>query len=150
MKKIIVAVDGSECGMTAARAAVSVGRLYGALIMAIYVAETGRVQQLSKLLAVSGMRELVLEMMRKSGEEATKAVENIAIQSGLQCERMIVEGVPSAELLRRSKELNADLLVLGRTGKEGFGRFLLGDTAEKVLEHSTVPVLVVPAKCSFA
>jgi nucleotide-binding universal stress UspA family protein len=35
--------------------------------------------------------------------------------------------------------------VLGATGKSGLKRFLLGSVVEKVVRHSHVSVLVVPA-----
>jgi nucleotide-binding universal stress UspA family protein len=35
-------------------------------------------------------------------------------------------------------------LVLGSVGRGGLDRFLLGSVAEKVVQHSKVPIMLVP------
>jgi nucleotide-binding universal stress UspA family protein len=57
---------------------------------------------------------------------------------------MVLRGHPSDELLRYSLESKTDLLVMGSVGKSGLNRFLLGSVAEKVAQHSKVPVILVP------
>jgi nucleotide-binding universal stress UspA family protein len=39
----------------------------------------------------------------------------------------------------------ADVIVLGTHGRRGMGRVLMGSSAEKILRHATVPVLLKPA-----
>jgi nucleotide-binding universal stress UspA family protein len=49
------------------------------------------------------------------------------------------------EIVREAGALPADLLVLGSHGLTGVKRLVLGSTAENVLRHATMPVLIVPA-----
>ncbi|MGF1464914.1 MAG: universal stress protein [Sandaracinaceae bacterium] len=56
----------------------------------------------------------------------------------------LVEGVPHAEIIRRAKELDCDLIVMGTHGRTGLERLLLGSVAERVVRTSEVPVLTVP------
>jgi nucleotide-binding universal stress UspA family protein len=58
---------------------------------------------------------------------------------------VIAEGDPGEELLNLCRDPGFDLIVLGTIGKSGLARFLLGSVAERVVRHSHVPVLVVPA-----
>jgi nucleotide-binding universal stress UspA family protein len=59
-----------------------------------------------------------------------------------QVEIHVREGKPAAELLRLAEEVAADLVVVGEQGPtRGIGA-LLGSTAERVLLHSNVPVLL--------
>lgn len=51
--------------------------------------------------------------------------------------------VPSA-LLERAGEVGADLLVLGAHGRRDLGERLLGTTADRVLRHAEISVLVMP------
>lgn len=55
----------------------------------------------------------------------------------------IVEGHPAEVILRRSKELDCDLIVLG-AHDHGFTHTFLGTVAKRVLRRATIPTLVVP------
>lgn len=56
----------------------------------------------------------------------------------------LVDGPPVDVLLRTARRLDAALLVVGRRGAGGRPELLLGSTAHQVVEHSDIPVLVVP------
>src|ERR1700743_2490673 len=47
-------------------------------------------------------------------------------------------------LLQESIKLQPDVLVIGTHGRTGLEHILLGSTAEYLIRHATVPVLVVP------
>lgn len=49
-------------------------------------------------------------------------------------------------ILRTAKNLNADLIVLGSHGRRWLDQILMGSVAEKVLHHTTVPLLIIPVK----
>lgn len=55
----------------------------------------------------------------------------------------VVEGHPAEVILRRSRELDCDLIVLG-AHSHGFSQTFLGSTAKRVLRRATIPTLVVP------
>lgn len=57
----------------------------------------------------------------------------------------IIEGHPAEVILRRSKELGCDLIVLG-AHDHGFSQTFLGTVAKRVLRRATIPTLVVPIK----
>ena len=82
--------------------------------------------------------------MLEEGEEAVAYIEKKSKDEGVSFEKAILKGNPSDELLRYSKELGTDILVIGSIGRTGLSKFLLGSVAEKVVRHSDVPVMVVP------
>jgi nucleotide-binding universal stress UspA family protein len=45
-----------------------------------------------------------------------------------------------------SNRLEADLIAMSTHGRSGIGRWLLGSIAEKVVRHSSRPVLLMRAK----
>ena len=49
------------------------------------------------------------------------------------------------ELAQAADRLDADLIVIGSSGKLDLGEWLLGSIAEAVLHRSRRPVLVVPS-----
>jgi nucleotide-binding universal stress UspA family protein len=55
----------------------------------------------------------------------------------------VVEGHAAEVILRRSKELGCDIIVLG-AHDHGFSHTFLGTVAKRVLRRATIPTLVVP------
>ena len=47
------------------------------------------------------------------------------------------------EILKLSDEINADLVVMGTNGRDSLSDFILGSTAQNVIQKSHSPVLVV-------
>ena len=142
-RKIMIATDGSETSQKASKMGVELAQKHGAQIVVVYVADTSRLGYLPDYIQYSGT---IRDLMLKEGKDATDQVENLAKEEGVGCEKIILEGRPSDELLRLSNEAGIDLLVMGSVGRGGLDRFLLGSVAEKVTQHSKVPVLLVPGE----
>lgn len=53
-------------------------------------------------------------------------------------------GQDHEEILKVAKDLRADLIVLGRQGRNALQDVFFGNVTEKVVRHATCPVLVVP------
>jgi len=68
------------------------------------------------------------------------------LESGsVNIERMIVIGIPFAEILKIARDLDLPMIVMGVKGRSTPPEeVLFGSTAEKVLRGSRVPVLCVP------
>ena len=66
------------------------------------------------------------------------------IAAGLPCRYRSLEGSAAREIVRRGKETNADLIVIGTHGRRGLAHAVLGSVAERVVQHASCPVLTVP------
>jgi nucleotide-binding universal stress UspA family protein len=66
-------------------------------------------------------------------------------RAGVACEGHLVEDVvsPADALLRVSREVNADLLVIGMRRRSRVGKLVLGSTAQEVILGADCPVLTV-------
>ncbi|MBW2041581.1 MAG: universal stress protein [Deltaproteobacteria bacterium] len=64
--------------------------------------------------------------------------ENIATESHLCI------GKPVSEILRISRETEATMIIMGRTGKDWMEEYWLGGVSHRVTEISELPVLLVP------
>ena len=62
-------------------------------------------------------------------------------EPGREIERKVVDGHPVQVLIEESKE--ADLLVVGHTGHDGFKGMLLGSVSTHTVTHASCPVTVV-------
>jgi nucleotide-binding universal stress UspA family protein len=59
----------------------------------------------------------------------------------------IIPGVGTVQtILETAKKHKADIIILGSTGASGLKRILIGSVAAKVLELSTIPVIIIPEK----
>jgi nucleotide-binding universal stress UspA family protein len=81
--------------------------------------------------------------MRRGGEEYIEAIREIAIRKGVRLSGEVRVGIPHRALLALATEYGIDLIVMGTVGRKGPRRVLIGSVTERVIEQSSVPVLVV-------
>jgi nucleotide-binding universal stress UspA family protein len=59
--------------------------------------------------------------------------------------QLIIPGIGSPDtIVETQKKQKADLIIMGSTGASGLKKWFVGSVAAKVIELSTVPVLVIP------
>ena len=66
--------------------------------------------------------------------------------AGLRCETAMLVGRPDAEIVARANATGAELIVMGTHGRSGLAHALLGSVAERVVQHSPCPILIVPKR----
>jgi nucleotide-binding universal stress UspA family protein len=59
---------------------------------------------------------------------------------------MVKDGDSGDAIVDASKDLNADVIVMGSHSRTGLDKILMGSVAEKVLRHTTVPLFIIPIK----
>ena len=92
------------------------------------------------LRSLAGNREQLVRSAREGAEKRLREMADLVPRA--RATPHVSEGRPSAEILRLSDEVEADLIVVGEGGPaRGIGA-LLGSTAERVLFDARVPVLV--------
>lgn len=64
-------------------------------------------------------------------------------EKGLLIETHVLRGDPPTEIVKATKALNCNLIVMGTHGRTGMAHLLMGSVAERVIRSSPVPVLVV-------
>ncbi|KEA65226.1 Universal stress protein family [Marinobacterium lacunae] len=60
----------------------------------------------------------------------------------------VLVGPPAKVIVRSADKLAADLIVMGERSASTASRIFLGSTAQKVLHHTQIPVLIVPLNSS--
>jgi nucleotide-binding universal stress UspA family protein len=56
-----------------------------------------------------------------------------------------IEGDPAGEIIDLAARTPNSLIIMSTHGRSGAGRWLLGSVAEKVIQHSRAPVLLIRA-----
>lgn len=72
-----------------------------------------------------------------------EAADLIGRPDGTTIERRTATGDPAEVLVRVTREVGADLLIVGRRGSDFVARVLLGSVAERVIRDARCDVLVV-------
>jgi len=135
--KIMIAVDGSEASLRAAKYGTSIAKKYGSNLIIVHVilSDTGIFGPSlpTHIAALKEEAEEYLESMKKEAE-----IENIHVVSQIIASTSIVSGLVDFA----SKE-NINLIVIGTKGQSEIKKLLLGSVASGIVTHSHCPVLVI-------
>lgn len=143
-KKILIAHDFSEPADRATRFASELAKQLGAAVDAVYVMPDlydGRADEIAYLPPTQeGQPARYLEFLRQELERAIRKLVSDEIHITTHASR----GDPVKRIEELAKELKADVLCVGATGKGAVARVLMGSTSQALLRSSPIPVLVVP------
>ncbi len=59
---------------------------------------------------------------------------------------IIKDGDSGNAIIETSKEINAEVIVMGSHSRRGLEKILMGSVAEKVLRNSSIPIFIIPVK----
>lgn len=140
-RHILVPTDGSQPSVAAGRLAVRLASLHQARITFVYVVDSSLAGELAG--ASGKMANQVQQELESSGQRYLDYLSRLAMDAGLIADQVIRHGVPYGEIERVAREQNTDLIVIGRVGRRGPRRILMGSVTERVIEFAPCPVLVV-------
>ena len=145
-KRILVPTDGSENAERAGEYAISLADLSGADIIVLNVIDTYYLASIVQ----PDVRESVDEELRTSVKRAVERFEAKIEENKFngKCQNvkfkiLIKEGKPVDVILKTIDEEKIDQVIIGKSGKDGLERFLLGNTTERVLKEAKIPVNVI-------
>ncbi|MBI3785181.1 MAG: universal stress protein [Deltaproteobacteria bacterium] len=141
IKRLLVPVDGSECSRYAAEHAVRIAAEYGAEIVFLHAVDEVVVSQLAQHDSDDG-RALVRERLLAQGQTFTRDAARLA-GGRVSCREEVAEGDPCALICESAAASDADLIIMGKAGRRGTRRILMGSVTRRVIESTDVPVLVV-------
>jgi len=162
-RKILYATDLSVNARAAFKHAVSFAKTYKAKIYLVHVVPTLELHERELILRSAGfgakmpdmindedeIREVTAEIVEKIRLRLKRFAEEELGGSGDSLDWLgsieVLEGSsPTEEILAASERLDVDLLVFGSHSKGVLKQTFLGSVAEKVLERTCRPFLVVP------
>ena len=149
-KKILVPLDGSgfaECSLEHVKAVTSGSSASKIILFSV-------VEPLSTetvyALTIAGddlLRKAEMDNQTEARNYIGK-VKNKLAKSGLKVETVVVDGGAAEEILDYAKNNKVDLIVMSTHGKSGISRWFFGSVAQKVLQHSPIPILLIaPSGC---
>lgn len=141
-KRILVPTDGSDITQKAVDTAISLAKSVGAQVYTISVKEPFPYSAISEMQPTPPQE--FFDAQERIAAKRVGAVVEAAKAAGLECKAHTVEALhPWEAIIDHAKQQECDLLVMASHGRRGVTALLLGSETQKVLTHSTVPVLVV-------
>jgi len=139
MKRILVAIDGSDASMRAGRMAAEVALRFGARLTLAYA-----VPRLLLPPDVYGLT--VAEVEREQRAYAENVVHEALLklgEAGVDVETVVLNGPPAEAVAEAAAAPDVDLVVVGSRGNGAVKRMLLGSVSDRLVHICPKPILVV-------
>jgi nucleotide-binding universal stress UspA family protein len=124
--KLLICSDGSEQADRAMRLGAAIAGACGAAVTLLGIIEG------------PGQSEVILESLKRG--------QALLQDKGIQAELITKAGNPIEEIVRRTRETNFDLVVIGAARKQPRGRFWLSSKTYKIVKEVQPPVLLVAGR----
>jgi nucleotide-binding universal stress UspA family protein len=136
-ENILLAVDGSDHSLKAAKLAGDLARLSGGKLRVVTAYE-----ELPSYLGEPNLSQTIANRTAKAEEILDKATKEIGEIPG-DCELDILSGDPAETILKVVDIYNIDLVIMGTRGQGGIKSLLLGSQSHKVVSTAPCPVMLV-------
>ncbi len=137
VEKILLSSDGSEYSEGAVREAISLAKTCSSKLTVISVIETNP--------EFDTLAPQLTEKMEKTARENLAAVQARARKEGIDCFNIVRAGEDSYKsIVDEAVKNNSDMIIMGRRGRTGLKRLMMGSVTARVIGHAPCNVLVVP------
>ena len=141
-QRILVPTDGSDITAKAVSTAIGLAKSLGAQLYTISVKEPFPYSAISEMQPTPPQE--FYEVQERLAAQRVQAVSDACTVAGVACQAHTVEALhPWEAIIEHARQMNCDLLVMASHGRRGVSALLLGSETQKVLTHSTLPILVV-------
>jgi nucleotide-binding universal stress UspA family protein len=141
-KRILVPTDGSEITTKAINTAIDLAQAGSGQMFAVSVKEPFPYSAISEMQPVPPQE--FYDAQERIAAGRVKAVVDAATAAGVACGGHTVEALhPWEAILDHAKAQQCDLIVMASHGRRGVAALLLGSETQRVLIHSSLPVLIV-------
>jgi nucleotide-binding universal stress UspA family protein len=145
MKTILVPCDFSQTALHAFSFALDVAERSEAVIHLVHVIDVPTVYDAAFVPAAPIDTILYSALEAKAEEEFRKIIDKHR-SSGIHIEAKLTYGAPETALLDYIQAVGVDVVIMGSHGARGLRELLIGSTAEKIIRHASVPVMVIKDK----
>ena len=141
--KILIAVDGSKASEKAAQKGLALASQLQVPVTLLSVIDRSQ-EILQTDLEVKPI--LTGTILEEQAQINLKRIIDSYVPSIMKekVDKICLEGLPREEILSKINSSKADLLIVGTQARKGIMHFLLGSTAEFLVRHAGIPVMVVP------
>lgn len=142
VRTVLVTLDGSSFAERVLPWVQRVSETTGAQVLLLVVPEV------PDPALYGAMADTVDELRAQAEVNARRYLDRIAAQlraAGMPVQALVEGSRPATTILDVAEREQVDLIMLATHGRGGMDRLMLGSVADRVVHHSTAPVLLVPA-----
>ena len=142
-KSILLPTDGSDLSDKATATAVRFAKLNQAKIVAITVIQPLPFSSMGDSGAVIDTGQFASQMQEAARRHIGK-VAAAALAADIPFEGVVtMSPSPYEEIVETAKKYGCDIIMMASHGRTGLNRLFLGSETQKVLAHTTLPVMVL-------
>jgi nucleotide-binding universal stress UspA family protein len=140
--KILIAVDLSEQSASIIEKGIELAvKMDGSILISSIIPVYVDYLQSQMALIPTQWDEIYVAQKKHAMKELEKIKEK---HNNLEIQLLVEVGNPKFDVIERAIESKATYIVVGTHGRTGLSHTVMGSTAEYIVRHATVPVLVVP------
>ena len=139
---ILIPTDGSELSARAIHAAIAFAKANRSKVVGIAVSQPMPFYPMAEGAALidAGAYQ---EQMRQLASKDVRQVADAAAAEAVPCATCTAESSnPYEEIVSAAQKYGCDLIFMASHGRKGLSRLFVGSETQKVLAHTTIPVLV--------
>ncbi|HRK19409.1 MAG TPA: universal stress protein [Hyphomicrobiaceae bacterium] len=140
-KNILLPTDGTEFCERSVKHGIALAKQLGARVTGVTVMVPMRATISSSLPA--DLQDEIANRAATNANTALAVVANAAKAAGVPCDTVIIrDEQPYEGIIDAAKKNGCDLIVMASHGRRGISAVMLGSETQKVITHTTIPVLV--------
>jgi nucleotide-binding universal stress UspA family protein len=137
LEKLLLSADGSKFSEGAVREAIDLAKTCSSKLFAVSVVEVNP--------EFEATAPSLVEKMEKEARQYLESVKSRASKEGVDCEILVHEGEePFQYIIDEAAKKQVEMIIMGRRGRTGLKRLMMGSVTAKVIGHAPCKVLVVP------
>jgi nucleotide-binding universal stress UspA family protein len=137
LERILLPVDKSDCSIKATQYALSYAEQFGSTIHLLHCHKP--------VFCFNGEKEFnkVKARIYSKAETCIEVYRKLCEERNVPHEEIILEPPASKAIIDTAKEMKADIIIMGSSGKSDFKGLLEGSVTHKVIHMAECPVLVI-------
>ncbi len=137
LDKLLLATTCDDCSQGALRESINLAKICSSKLYVVSVVETNP--------EYSALAMDAVEEAAKETKEHLEIVKEKIEKEGVDCETIAHRGGDTHQhIIDDAKKIGVNLILMGRTGRSGFKKFMMGSVTALVVGRAPCNVLVVP------
>lgn len=140
MENLLIASDFSEHSAKALELGVQIAEKFNAHIWLLHICEPE-----PDFVGYKAGPNVVREQVAKEFHNEHKELQSLADKyrsKAVQITPLVIQGSTVEKILEQAQKLDADLILVGASGKGKIESVLIGSVSKKILQQANIPVLL--------